>query len=46
MNERTPVMEGKHITVRFGPGCPYCQEHTDLEKGRCPCAAPFGACVT
>ena len=36
MNERTPVMEGRHITVRFGPGCPYCQEHTDLEKGRCP----------
>lgn len=29
-------MEGRHITVRFGPGCPYCQEHTDLEKGRCP----------
>ena len=36
MNERTPVMEGRHITVRFGPGCPYCQKHTDLEKGRCP----------
>ena len=36
MNERTPVMEGRHITVRFGPGCPYCQKHTDLEKGALP----------
>ncbi len=36
MNKKTPVMEGKQITVRFGDGCDYCREHRDLEKGRCP----------
>lgn len=36
MNKKTPVMEGKHITVRFGEGCEYCREHIELEKGRCP----------
>ena len=36
MKNRTPVLEGSHITVRFGDGCPYCREHTELEKGRCP----------
>lgn len=36
MKKKTPVMEGKHITVRFGDGCEYCRAHTDLEKGRCP----------
>ena len=36
MKNRTPVLKGSHITVRFGEGCPYCREHTELEKGRCP----------
>lgn len=36
MNKKSPVMEGKNITVRFGDGCPYCRSHTDLTKGRCP----------
>lgn len=36
MNKRTPVMEGKKITVRFGDGCDYCREHKELKKGRCP----------
>ena len=36
MDERRPVMEGKHITVRFGEGCDHCKQHTDLPKGRCP----------
>lgn len=36
MNKKSPVMEGKHITVRFGEGCDYCREHTELKKGRCP----------
>ena len=36
MDKRTPVMEGKNITVRFGDGCSYCRSHPELEKGRCP----------
>lgn len=36
MNRRKPVIEGKHITVRFGEGCEYCRNHIELEKGRCP----------
>lgn len=36
MKNRTPVLKGSHITVRFGEGCPYCREHIELEKGRCP----------
>ncbi len=36
MNKKSPVMEGKHITVRFGSGCDYCRSHVDLKKGRCP----------
>ena len=36
MEKRTPVMEGKNITVRFGDGCSYCRSHPELEKGRCP----------
>lgn len=36
MDKRTPVMEGKHITVRFGEGCDYCRAHRELDKGRCP----------
>lgn len=36
MDKRTPVMEGKNITVRFGDGCGYCRSHPELEKGRCP----------
>lgn len=36
MSERKPVLEGKHITVRFGEGCDYCRTHSELEKGRCP----------
>ena len=31
MKNRTPVLKGSHITVRFGEGCPYCREHTELE---------------
>ena len=36
MDKRTPVMECKNITVRFGDGCSYCRSHPELEKGRCP----------
>ncbi len=36
MDKRIPVMEGKHITVRFGGGCDYCHTHVELDKGRCP----------
>ena len=36
MDKRTPGMEGKNITVRFGDGCSYCRSHPELEKGRCP----------
>ena len=31
-----PVMEGRDITVRYGDGCPWCEAHLDLVKGRCP----------
>lgn len=36
MIEHMPALEGNNITVRFGDGCPYCQTHEELEKGRCP----------
>ncbi len=29
----TPVLQVKHLTVRYGKGCPVCAEH--LEKNRC-----------
>ncbi len=31
-----PILLGKNVTVRFGPGCTYCEEDDHLEKGRCP----------
>ena len=36
MDQRKPMLEGRNITVRFGSGCPYCQTHEELDKGRCP----------
>ena len=33
---RQPILEGRKITVRFGPGCDYCRSHPEIEKGRCP----------
>ena len=36
MDNRTPVLEGNHITVRFGEGCDYCRSHPEIERGRCP----------
>ena len=36
MRDRTPVLEGRDITVRYGAGCPWCETHPSLEKGRCP----------
>ena len=36
MRDMTPVLEGREITVRYGAGCPFCEAHPDLEKGRCP----------
>ena len=32
--QETPVLRVRGLTVRYGAGCPHCQDK--LEKNRCP----------